>query len=239
MAVQTSNPSDTPEPSPEVRPLNHDEFFVGTFQRKRLAKAFLKIMLPGELLGRLDLDGLTAEPRHITDELFKTLIADVVYRVPIKETDNHIDFFIILEHKSYNDFWTIFQLWGYVLHVIRQEFKMADDAKQVNAEYRLPPVVAIILHHGESRFTGKTNEGDQPSTHTRYCTPDFWKTKVWGVNLPLPFPDKTDVADVLKYAGVQRTLSKIANRNLERRNAGRRPKRIQHLKIKTKIEQQQ
>ena len=80
--------------------------------------------------------------------------------MPIKGTDNHIDFFIILEHKSYNDFWTIFQLWGYVLHVIRQEFKTADDAKQVNADYRLPPVVAIILHHGESRFSGKTELSD-------------------------------------------------------------------------------
>ena len=149
MVVQTSN-------TPEVRPLNHDEFFVGTFQRQRLAKAFLRIMLPAELLGRLDLDGLTAEHRHITDELFKTLIADVVYRVPIKGTDTHIDFFIILEHKSYNDLWTIFQLWGYVLHVIRQEFKAVNDAKRVSAEYRLPPVVAVILHHGESRFTGST-----------------------------------------------------------------------------------
>ena len=139
MVVQVPNP---PEPSSEVRPLNHDEFFVGTFQRKRLAQAFLRIMLPAELLGRLDLDGLTAEPRHITDELFKTLIADVVYRVPIKGTDSHINFFIILEHKSYNDFWTIFQLWGYVSHVIRQEFKTADDAKRVSAEYRLPPVVS-------------------------------------------------------------------------------------------------
>jgi len=113
-------------------------------------------VLPDELLACLDLEGLTAEPRYITDELFKKLIADVIYRVPIKGTDNHIDFFVITEHKSYNDFLTIFQLWGYVLHVIRQEYKAADDAKKVNADYLLPPVVAIILHHGESKFTGKT-----------------------------------------------------------------------------------
>jgi hypothetical protein len=68
---------------------------------KRLAKSFLRRWLPRELLEHLDLDGLTAEPRHITDELFKKLIADVIYRVPIKGTNDHIDFFIILEHKSY------------------------------------------------------------------------------------------------------------------------------------------
>ena len=43
-----------------------------------------------------------------------------------------------------------------MLHVVRQEFKRADDAKQVDASYQLPPVIAIILHNGESRFTGKT-----------------------------------------------------------------------------------
>jgi hypothetical protein len=63
---------------------------------------------------------------------------------------------VILEHKSFNDFWTILQLWGYVCHVIRREFKNADDAGQANADYRLPPVIAIIVHHGDSKFTGKT-----------------------------------------------------------------------------------
>ena len=75
MVVQVSKSSNKPESSTEVRPLNHDEFFTGTFSRKRLAKAFLRIALPSELLECLDLDGLTAEPRHITDELFKKLIA--------------------------------------------------------------------------------------------------------------------------------------------------------------------
>jgi len=40
--------------------------------------------------------------------------------------------------------------------VIRREFKEADDAGLVNVDSRLPSVVAIILHHGESRFSGKT-----------------------------------------------------------------------------------
>jgi hypothetical protein len=156
MDEQETNPSDKPESSTEVRPLGHDQFFIGTFTMKRLAVAFLRIILPKELLELLELEGITAEPRHITDELFKTLIADIVYRVPIKGTDKHINFFVITEHKSYNDKWTIFQLWCYVLHVIRQEFKRAKDAEEVDADYELPPVIAIILYHGETRFSGKT-----------------------------------------------------------------------------------
>ena len=156
MDEQGTNPLDKPEPSTELRPLDHDGFFTNTFQMKRLAKGFLRVTLPGELRGRLDLDGLTLEPLHLTDDVFKKRRADVIYRVPIKESEHHVDFFVILEHKSFNYLWTIFQLWQYVALVLRQEFKKADEAGLTTADYQLPPVIAIIVHHGETRFTGKT-----------------------------------------------------------------------------------
>ena len=153
MVVRQSN---EPEPSTELRPLNHNDFFTNTFQMKRLAKGFLRVTLPGELRKRLDLDGLSIEPTHLTDDVFKNRHADVVYRVPIIGTEHYVDFFVILEHKSRNDLWAIFQLWQYVALVLRLEYKNADDEGRVNSDYRLPPVIAIIVHHGESRFTGKT-----------------------------------------------------------------------------------
>jgi hypothetical protein len=125
-------------------------------QMKRLAVAFLQIVLSDELLECLELEELTAESKHLTDDVFKNLFADVIYRVPIKNTKHHVDLFVILEHKSGNDFWTILQLWGYVCYVVRREFKKAEDAGQANVDYQLPPVIAIIVHHGKSKFTGKT-----------------------------------------------------------------------------------
>jgi hypothetical protein len=159
MVEQGTNPLDKPEQSTELRPLNHDEFFTGTFQTKRLAKGFLQVTLPDNLRERLDLDGLTFEPRHVSDDLVRRdRITDVVYRVPIRGTEHHINFFVILEHKSLNDLWTIFQLWIYVYMICRQEYDKAEAAGggRIPADYRLPPVIAIIVHHGESRFTGKT-----------------------------------------------------------------------------------
>jgi hypothetical protein len=156
MVVQMSNPSDKPESSTELRKLTHDGFFVNTFEMKRLAKGFLRVVLPGDLREHLDLDGLTIEPRHKTDDVFRDRISDVVYRVPIMGTERYVDFFVICEHKSGNDLWTIFQLWVYVYLVIQKEYRKVADAGAVPADYRLPPVIAVILHHGESRFTGKT-----------------------------------------------------------------------------------
>jgi hypothetical protein len=147
---------EAPDQSAEHLPLTHDRFFTETFKTKRLAKGFLRRTLPVALLDSLNLNGLTVEPRHLTDELFKEFITDVVYRVPIKGTDKYADFFVFLEHKSFNDGWTIFQLWIYVVFICLKEYRNAENEERLNADYRLPPVFAIIIHHDASRFTGAT-----------------------------------------------------------------------------------
>ena len=104
---------------PEDLKLTHDGYFREAFQIKRFAIAFLKKKLPKETLACLDLKELTAERRDTTDELFKGVVADVTYRVPIKGTKECVNFFIVVEHKSRQDFLTIFQLWCYVYHICR------------------------------------------------------------------------------------------------------------------------
>ena len=140
--------------------LTHDGYFREGFQIKRLAKAFLKKALPKRTIRRLDLDGLTVEERHLTDELFKDKVADVIYRVPIKGTKEYVNFFVIVEHKSRQDWLTIFQLWCYVYLICRRAFQATDDRKKVKENYRLPPVIAIIVYHGIGNFRGKTELAD-------------------------------------------------------------------------------
>jgi len=144
---------------PDKIPLKvtHDTFFVETFQMRRFAKAFLKVVLPKNTIRKLDLDGLTILPRHVSDSLFKGKIADVIYRVPIRKSKRYIDFFAVLEHKSFDDFLTIFQLWSYVYRICEQNLREAEKEKGFNPKaYRFPPVVPVIVHHGESVFAGKT-----------------------------------------------------------------------------------
>jgi len=136
--------------------LTHNDYFQEAFQTKRFAQAFLKKKLPKETLDRLNLKKLTTEKQHLTDELFKKTFADVVYRVPIKGTKEYVSFFIVIEHKSRQDYLTVFQLWGYVYQICRREFLAAQKRGETNADYRLPPVIAIILYHGKSKFQGKT-----------------------------------------------------------------------------------
>ena len=134
--------------------LNHDKFFQIVFQLKSLAIAFLKQVLPKKIVEQIDLDTLTIERRHQISELFRGTIPDFVYRVPIRGRDTFVDFFIVLEHKSADSFWTILQVWFYVVAICQREFVKAKEEGRLNVNYRLPPVIAIIFHSGETKFKG-------------------------------------------------------------------------------------
>jgi hypothetical protein len=120
--------------------------------------AFLKKKLPKRTLACLDLEKLTIVDPHTTDEVFKEAFADVAYRVPIKGTKGkkHVNFFVIIEHKSEQDYQTIFQLWSYVFRVCRREFLATSMRDRKKPGYRLPPVIAIIVYHGNTPFLGQT-----------------------------------------------------------------------------------
>jgi hypothetical protein len=136
--------------------LTHDGYFRETFQVRRIARGILKKGLPAGTLDYLDLDGLTVEDRHLSDDMFKDTVADVIYRVPIRNSTRHVHFFVIVEHKSYSEPLTIFQLWGYSYRLCLRELREAEKRGEVGADYQLPPVMVMIIHHGDARFQGKT-----------------------------------------------------------------------------------
>lgn len=141
-------------------PLTHDKLFREVFQWIELAKAFLKKVLPKVVLERLDIDGLTVEPKDFLSLLFRETRADMIYRIPIHGSERSLCVYVLLEHKSYNDFLTIFQADQYAGQIGQEEIRKAQDEKRLTIDFRLSPVLVIIFHHGESAFTGPTDVAD-------------------------------------------------------------------------------
>ena len=135
-------------------PLTHDKLFREVFQWLGLAKAFLRLVLSGPILAKLDLDRLTIEPREFLNIVFKETRADMIYRVPILGSDESLCIYVLLEHKSFNDFFTIFQADQYAGQISQREYQKADDEERLNVHFRFSPVLVIIFHHGERAFTG-------------------------------------------------------------------------------------
>ena len=143
--MDTEKPSDT---IPEDLKLTHDGYFQETFRVQRIAKAILKKVLPKKAVTSLKLEDLMVDDRTIIDDMFKEKSADIIYRAPIKGTKKHVHFFAVFEHKSRQDYQTIFQLWGYVYRICLREYQAAEQRGENMATYRHPPIVAIIVHHG-------------------------------------------------------------------------------------------
>ncbi|MDR3111210.1 MAG: Rpn family recombination-promoting nuclease/putative transposase [Planctomycetaceae bacterium] len=141
-------------------PLTHDKFFCTMFSKfTDIANEFLRIVLPPKVLEVLDVDGLTVETGTFLNEVFKESRADVVYRVPVRNSEKLICIYTFLEHKSSNDPVAVRQVFSYSVQFGDAEIKAAkdDNSGSVNADFRLSLVILIIIHHGRSRFTGATN----------------------------------------------------------------------------------
>ncbi len=135
-------------------PLTHDKLFREVFQWLELAKAFLRFVLPKKVLEKLDLDGLTIEPKDFLSLIFRETRADMIYRIPILGCEQSLCVYILLEHKSYNDFLAIFQADQYAGQIGQDEIRQAQDEKRLTVDFRLSPVLVILFHHGETAFTG-------------------------------------------------------------------------------------
>lgn len=138
-------------------PIMHDTFFQKMFEMLELARAFLRIVLSDAILRKLDLDKLSIEPKDFLNIVFKETHADLIYRVPIPGNGESLCIYVLLEHKSSNEFMTIFQASSYANQIGQCELEAAIKENRFNKYFRLSPVLLIIFYHGASGFTGPTN----------------------------------------------------------------------------------
>ena len=134
---------------------SHDAFCKEKLRDPVKAKEFAKHILKPETAVLFDFDNLQIDPESYVDDDLKRLLADVVYRIPVKESDESIVVYILIELKTDNEKWTIFQLAKYVMRIWDRELKLAEKEKRLDA-FLFPMVIPVIFHHGASAFTAPT-----------------------------------------------------------------------------------
>ena len=154
--------NDTPPTTPEQERLDHlrkrychDEFCKNNLRDLDKARKFLKLTFKPEIIDLLDLERLKLSQESFLDEDLKKLYGDVLYQVPIKNSDENIIVFVLIEQKTENDKWAIFQLAKYIIRIWDKELQKAKDEKRL-ADFKLPTVIPLIFHHGEFKFTAST-----------------------------------------------------------------------------------
>ncbi|MDR3109170.1 MAG: Rpn family recombination-promoting nuclease/putative transposase [Planctomycetaceae bacterium] len=134
----------------------HDAFCKDKLRNVNTAKKFLEYVLKPTARELLDLDGLEVVSESFVDEELNRSYADVLYRTPVKGRDESIFIFILIELKTEDDRWTVFQMAKYVVRIWDRTLNDAKDKQLSLKTFMLPMVIPIIFHHGGSDFTSPT-----------------------------------------------------------------------------------
>jgi predicted transposase/invertase (TIGR01784 family) len=127
---------DEADKADKVVPNPYDRFFRETFSRLDVARDFLMHYLPSELAARLDLQGLEQVPDSFVDEDLREHFSDLLYRVPLR-TGGEAKVYLLFEHKSSAERFTLLQLLRYMLRIYCSE-------RQEQAKL-LTPIVPIVF----------------------------------------------------------------------------------------------
>lgn len=122
----------------------HDRYFRENFRRVEIARDFLHHHLPAELLAIVDLDSLKVSPDSFIAEDLSEHYSDLVYQLTLGEAPMSI--YLLFEHKSHPEHWTLLQVLRYVVAAGDQHRKQQPKAR------KLPPVYPLVLYHGKAAW---------------------------------------------------------------------------------------
>lgn len=135
----------------EAAPLHqpHDKLFKSTFSNLPEAVGLLSNHLPALLAKQLDFSKLESIPQSFIDEEFKHTESDLLFSIPIKDQENKIQIYILLEHQSTEDSQISLRLLRYMTRI----WKRFQDQ---HANQPLPVVFPLVLAQGSKKWKTTT-----------------------------------------------------------------------------------
>lgn len=119
----------------------HDRLFQATFRSPRLLAAWLRRVLPVDVVALLDLAGLRPHGDRAVGLGLRAHFADLVFEAPRRDRRGHV--LVVVEHKAEADPHLPSQLLRYVVH-LRRVARQQDGGE--------PIAVPAVLHHARERW---------------------------------------------------------------------------------------
>ena len=124
---------------------NHDILFKKTLQQKENAIDYLQNELPENILKELELSSLEIAKDSFIDQADNDIHSDILFKVMFRGKPGYI--YLLLEHKSYPDRFTAFQLLKYMVGIWDLHLKQSKGEKLM-----LPIILPMVLYHGETEW---------------------------------------------------------------------------------------
>ncbi len=122
----------------------HDNFFRAVFAQEDNARDLLLSVLPQGTLRLLDLRSIKVEDTTLIDNKLSERHSDLLIRTSLRSVPVLI--YILVEHKSYPDRWTLFQLLKYMVRIWERE------RSQHGKRKTLTSIIPVIFYHGTRRW---------------------------------------------------------------------------------------
>ncbi|HRI68551.1 MAG TPA: Rpn family recombination-promoting nuclease/putative transposase [Polyangium sp.] len=125
----------------------HEGLFHRTFSVPKNAASELQCLLAPDVVKRIQWDKLRKASDKFVDTHLTSRFSDILFEVEIDDEKAFI--YVLLEHKSNPEFWTLMQLLEYMVRIWRQYLRESSD----KPGKRLPLILPVVLHHGASGWT--------------------------------------------------------------------------------------
>ena len=133
----------------------HDRFFREVFSRLALSSEFLSKQRPPAIAATLDFSTLDLRPGSFLDEELQQYYSDLLFRVNL-QTGRPAYVYVLLEHKSYVEWFTGLQLLRYKVEIweqVRKEEKAAKKGKKrTPARTKLPPIFPLVIYQRKTEW---------------------------------------------------------------------------------------
>ena len=122
---------------------SYDAYFKFNLEKREIAEAYIRKVLPQELLNLADFSQMKLEPSEHIDPELRKLITDVLWSLPIKGEKSY--FYILAEHESgLKDHELLpFRFHKYVIRIMERHLAQGNK--------KLPIVIPILLYHGTTK----------------------------------------------------------------------------------------
>ncbi len=118
----------------------HDPFVRNFIAEVKNARDLIRSSFPEELVSILSLDQLELTKDSFLSKKLKESRSDLLFKVPLKNSDSYVYIYILFEHKSYHDKKIYTQLLGYLSKIY---------SKQMKNKEKVSIVIPFVFYHGK------------------------------------------------------------------------------------------
>ena len=122
----------------------HDAFIKWYFEHPEARVDFVRGYLPDEIADSVDISKLELDKTTYVDQSLQKSFSDIVIKTFLKNGNEALIYFLI-DHKSYPDKWSPFQLLRYMVRI--WEKYLYGQKHDLQPKY-LPFIFPVMLYHG-------------------------------------------------------------------------------------------